>query len=722
MTTASPEDIKHVCEECQKKTDFTLKYEGGLFRPVFRGLRPGQSAIINSPLAIFAEWLYKQWLRLGNFFKAVNNWLFPRRNKIYGTTMDSWVVGNITFAKKQDELVPIHHLRLELWSRTWLGQWRKLSEGYSAEDGSFRLPFELHMARLLRVRTIHFEIYQITEVMITEQIARPVHQLFKCIRIPKGDLIGMEYNLRNIQLFFWEYRTDTALPRAVIKDRQKDAPQYYSQGRLEAIVDQVIPIELIKEKHKLQIKLRPDTITLAEIQADYRENLTVCIEKKLPGYTRGDDWFAERVMNGMNRACFVPDADNPNHYWANYFGKGYYDGNHEYALPDCAMKFALKPNGLPQPLEINTTGPLNAFNRDWWQQHKFTPADGEKWLQAKRVVRVNGGFSAEVDEHFASTHVNTEQYAMTVYRNLRLSPLAMLLYPHVKEVVLINHSADSILLNGYIPQASALSYEGLLARCKDTMGMLDWKGFTCTKPISDAHNSAKAENLFWRITHDYVSWFIHNHLDGIKKYWYEVYCCSEDLLNHAVPVFLSDVDLDALDPRDRERRLAMKAYFKHQYAFDETLDRPVRNGITPAVSAITLHQHFPDDQAEEAISDLIQLCTYIIFIASYMHTWANERQYDDIGEVLYCSLGLRFGEKESGILAPESDLSIAPDLTRSTEMMYFSNLLSRTGYGYITANEDGDINPYFSNLLLSKKEEFAALGVKAEAIESRTNI
>jgi hypothetical protein len=105
-----------------------------------------------------------------------------------------------------------------------------------------------------------------------------------------------------------------------------------------------------------------------------------------------------------------------------------------------------------------------------------------------------------------------------------------------------------------------------------------------------------------------------------------------------------------------------------------------------------------------------------------MHTWANERQYDDIGEVLYCSLGLRFGEKESGILAPESDLSIAPDLTRSTEMMYFSNLLSRTGYGYITANEDGDINPYFSNLLLSKKEEFAALGVKAEAIESRTNI
>jgi len=54
--------------------------------------------------------------------------------------------------------------------------------------------------------------------------------------------------------------------------------------------------------------------------------------------------------------------------------------------------------------------------------------------------------------------------------------------------------------------------------------------------------------------------------------------------------------------------------------------------------------------------------------------------------------------------------------------MWFSNFLSRTEYGFITRDEEKDINPYFSNILLSTKEAFAALGVKVEDIESRTNI
>jgi len=83
---------------------------------------------------------------------------------------------------------------------------------------------------------------------------------------------------------------------------------------------------------------------------------------------------------------------------------------------------------------------------------------------------------------------------------------------------------------------------------------------------------------------------------------------------------------------------------------------------------------------------------------------------------------LRFGDKERGIMAPETDLGIAPDLTRSTGMLWLTNLLSRTEYGFITKNEEGDVNPLFRKLLLDKKEEFARLGVDVHAIESRTNI
>ena len=155
---------------------------------------------------------------------------------------------------------------------------------------------------------------------------------------------------------------------------------------------------------------------------------------------------------------------------------------------------------------------------------------------------------------------------------------------------------------------------------------------------------------------------------------------------------------------------------------DSDMPRQHRDGHLRTVSPLTLTSTLSPEQEKEEIQNLKKACTYMIFVATFLHTWANEHQYEDIGEVLYNCLGLRYGDKESGILAPESDLSIAPDLTRSTQMMWFSNLLSRTEYGFITRNEDHDINPYFCELLTAKKDEFAALGVIIEDIESRTNI
>jgi hypothetical protein len=67
-------------------------------------------------------------------------------------------------------------------------------------------------------------------------------------------------------------------------------------------------------------------------------------------------------------------------------------------------------------------------------------------------------------------------------------------------------------------------------------------------------------------------------------------------------------------------------------------------------------------------------------------------------------------------------MSIAPDLTRSTQMMWWSNMLSRTGYGYITKNEDSDINPKLIEALEAKREDFNALGFDIDTIQSRTNI
>ncbi len=725
MSNTNDQTPKTVCAECLKKTNIGYDDEGRFFMPYFKSINHvevGYSKIISNPITIVFEWILAKFYQLKDGLISLGKWLFPRRSKIYGKLIDSWLVGKIIFEANEAEEIPIHHLPLEFWGRTKLGQWRKLSQGHSKPDGTFRLPFELRCARRFGISSLRFEVSQISHIYYSETEATTVLTIFHKIKIAKSDLIGMEYNLRTIPLCFWEYRQDVKMARVVITEHGKDAPQQYTKARIEAINEQMIPVELTKVKHLEQIKLDPDSITLAEIQADYPENLTMCIEKKLPGYTRGDDWFGERMMNGMNRGLFLPDKEEQGVYWMKYFGKQNYDSNEEYAFPDSLMKFRLKPDGLPTPVMIKLRGPLNAINRDPWQEREFTPADGELWQQAKRVARVNGGLCTEVDEHFAGTHANLEQYAIAAYRNLRLSPLATLLFPHLKEVVLINHTADGILLHQYLPSATAYTYDGIVARVADIMGVMDWKSWTTMTPLSEAHNYAKAEQLFWDITTRYVDYFIERYLDDIRKYWHEVYCFSEDLVNHSVPVFLSDIDFSHLEPREKARYEDMKEYLTAQFCFDYNLPRQHRDGQLKVVSPLTLTSALLPENEREEIANLKKACSYMIFVATFLHTWANEHQNEDIGEVLYNCLGLRYGDKESGVLSPEDDLSIAPDLTRSTQMMWFSNLLSRTEYGFITRNEERDINPYFGELLLSKKEQFAALDVIVENIESRTNI
>jgi hypothetical protein len=55
-------------------------------------------------------------------------------------------------------------------------------------------------------------------------------------------------------------------------------------------------------------------------------------------------------------------------------------------------------------------------------------------------------------------------------------------------------------------------------------------------------------------------------------------------------------------------------------------------------------------------------------------------------------------------------------------MMWWSNMLSKTGYGFITKNEDNDINPKLIEALKAKETDFNALGFNIDTIQSRTNI
>jgi len=726
--TESEVDLDAICQECLEKTHVTHGRKRKFYHPRLKNLnrlelhRSRTHQGIIPRIGIFLVELYNGWLRV---YKKLHNRIFPRRSKIYGhPNPDHLVTGHLTFgSRRADSDSPIFNMHVELWARTFWGGYRKLSQCTSDREGRFQLPYDLYYVHRFYFTKVWVGVYQNGYDHFTRDGSRtPTYTEFKRVPIQKSDLVGIIYDCRQVQLFYWEYRKDTPMPRVVIKDHDKDAPDSYSPGFNEAIEETFVPIELIKEKHLEMIRLKMD-LTYQKIVNDYPENLTVCMEKKHSGITRGDDWFGQRMLNGMYACDFDRDPKNPDLFWVHHHWGSYEKTPHYYAMPDVDMWFKLKDDGLPIPVKITLTGPLTAIEKDERQKRSFTPADGDHWLAAKRICRVSAGLNAELSHHFAGTHINTEQYAIACFRNLRLNPIAGLLKSFLRSVVLVNHTADRILVgNGYITSACALTPKGIDQVVYNSLGTLDWKGFQPMQPISEAHTFAKASNLFWDVVYDFVSHYIDNPANRaqILEHWFEIHCFSEDLVKHSVPFFLCNYLQHALF--EGNGKLKSKTdWYADAHRMDLKEKRTEIDGIQKAVSRIT-DKTDGADVTDADLNDLKQACTYMIYQATFGHTWSNSKQYDDIGEVLYCSLGIRFGDGPEGVLGPESDYSIAPDLTRSTQMMWWSNMLSKTGYGYIIADEDQDVPPDLKKRLEAQREAFAALDLNIDIIQSRTNI
>lgn len=721
MEPNNKDSVAEIIQKCKRETKIHYLHNDGFFTGKFwniNHLEIGYSKMIHNPITILVEAFYYFYKKFRNFITVVHDFLFPRKPKIYVDKLDSYLTGIITHDSLSESRDPIHNVKVEFWVRTkFTFQFRKLGETYTDQHGCFHLNFSLRNARRFFVRSLRIDILLPKDIVYVGQKGTVNWRIFHTIFIKKKNLIGLGYNVHSIALPIWEYRMDTKVPRTYVPKDPKLAPEVYDRKRVDALIQQIVPSELTKTKHLMQIKLDPKLLTIDEIQADYPMNLTQCIEKKLPGFTRSDAWFEERIINGMNKATLMPDVTDHTKYHIKFWGVCHYDFNEHYALPDVDIELVKRDNALPKLHAITFTGPLNAYQKDPWQKQTFRPSDGEKWMQAKRVARMVGSVVAEVDEHFAGTHVNVEQYAIAAYRNLRRNPIATLLYPHIKEVSLINRAADKTIIAGYLPNATALTYEGLTDRVKDILGLLNWKHWKPMTPINEKHTYALAENLFWEQVGKFIDRFFDENEVDIKKEWFEVYSFSKDLVLHSAPVFGSD--FHSSDPREMQR---MKDRFDHGcmvYSCHHIDATQAVNGIKKVITPITKTEKFENDADFQNAKDV---CKYIIMMATFSHTWINEQQYDDLGDIMYNCGGLRFGLKERGVIAPESDLTIAPDLTRATQMLWFTNFLSRTEYGFITRNEEHDVHPYLIELLLDKKADFAKLGVDIEAIESRTNI
>jgi hypothetical protein len=609
------------------------------------------------------------------------------------------------------QLKPLHNATVELWDRDW-GRDDYLGCAETDQNGFFDIWYDPLDAGAMDAPDFQIRVFDHEHVYHSDG---KLELLKKLIYSFDGDdnVTREHYDFGQLAIPYWTYDPDRTLARIHVVEHGSP-PQSFSHGRAVMLVKHAAQVELQRRLHHAEHMLHQHLPSLQHIQSSYPENLTLRLERERPGYTRSDEFFGERILNGMSASVMDKDPTNADRYWLHHHWTSY-EQDDNYAAPNVDIWFELQHDRL-MPVEIalqfrqrghtEARAPLEAPMR-------FTPADGQKWLQAKRVARVSAALNTELDVHLAETHLNTEQYAIATYRNLRRSPLRYLLAPHLKEVILINRDAESRLLgeHAYIPQATALTRNAINERIVQKMGTLDWKNWRPRQIICPQHSYARGAHLFWGVLTEYIDWFFQQFNDEIRKSWYEVHRFSNDLVQHSAPFYLCPWLRGRLDKQG-----SLGDWFEPNERMDLSLPREVVDGIERAIQPVAHSDVYDADSAD----NMKQVCRYAIFHATFMHTWANSRQYDDGGELRYNSIGLRHGTH--GVLSPEEDHSIMQPPDLATDQLWFAWMLSTSNYGFIVKNEDRDIHPQLIRLLIQKQAAFAEIGIDIKTIQSRINI
>lgn len=296
-----------------------------------------------------------------------------------------------------------------------------------------------------------------------------------------------------------------------------------------------------------------------------------------------DEFFVERRLNGFNPGKIRVEKDESKdwQYYIKY---------------DCS-KYTPEPGGiLPQVTEARfqlIDEELKAHSIEYSFQGKTkTVSPGEKdWDSAKRIFRSAEFVFQEIQSHLGRTHMNMDQYAMALYRNIIDNPIKSLLETHFEGLLSIDKNGASAILSyeGFIPEVSVLTSEDVEKILLEEVSKLSykWKPERIKLPdyIKNNHFDPAAMAI-WGLLEEYVEKFFTQNEHAIKHYWSEVVGMSDDLVKHSV--------------------------------------------LNPDFGTL----------AVENVEELKQLCVYVIYHCTFIHSWVNNKQYDDGGDPEYSPFGL----------------------------------------------------------------------------------
>ncbi len=569
----------------------------------------------------------------------------------------------------------------------------KLAEGETTFDGGFRLDLPAFGG----AETVRLKLLETVRTYDADGTPEDAQEVVRTVDVEVGpDTTDVGTHL----VAWWPYRTDFPTPRAGRIDGR--LPETYSVGFMKTLavaVAKTSPARLLLKGKNFFSASSP---SMEDIQSHQPETLTLRVEAKTPGRTRSDAWLADMLLNGFDVALEVgKDAEAPGFLrvritWGDMPATNVYD------LTEVDVQ--LDPRGaevLPTRIVTRVRTPGEDGNWASDTTHTVTPADGARWAQAKRIVRCQYLLHGALDGHITRCHFQTEMFAVAANRTLRHSPIRNVLIPHLKEIVAQGADGDNFAWGpeGILAQQSALTVPAMHARMRRNTAGWDWRGFRPRPVLHPSHRYARAARLYWEVLGEYLeSWFI-GHAQAIISDWQEIRAFSEELVAHSLPYEPPVADpFVVTDGREQS---------------DPSAPRDVVAGARRALSPVT-HTDTPQPGELAALQDL---CRYVLFQATFNHTWTHDGQYDAGGELAYATFGLR-----NGSFGDESDAEVAPLPAQAIEAMSTNTIGTLANYGFLLKDEECDVPPELKASLETHRAAFARLGVDVATIRSRINI
>ncbi len=560
---------------------------------------------------------------------------------------------------------PFRDTLIEIWDRDF-GLDDMVGSGRTNDNGVFEISYDTDDAGEkpdLTVKVLRLDFQGQYEVIYDQDGPRNVSE---------------DYDFQDILVADWEYDPSFDIP--LIRSEGagiSSSPQNFVPPQTRKILLNAATLGLVRVAAN-QRK------TIEGVQETYPDNLTIDKEQEVPGSSRSDEFFVDGVLNGFAPALVTEGPVGTYHVRYNLDP---YVWDEQHQAPSIHLTLKKDSAGTIVPAQIEYRVREKGSNPAVYGPTVVAKAadGGPQWEKAKSYFRIAEFIDGQVKGHLGRAHLNTGQYAISLYRNIQKSPILRLLHPHLKGVSAINtFGKDIIFGNEGVLVLSPLTEHSLVDVMRDDLGQCNWKDWSPRSEITPTgqHYYAKVQQLYWNLIKEYIDHFFSIHEEKIKLDWKEIYAFSQDLVEHSVPFFSYPLDAGEQWYDDSEINAA---------GFNEN----------HAISAITQVQTDPPAQD---IEHLKQACAYAIYHATIWHAWRNDNQAKYGGEIDYARLAIDYEIEEAAF------------------QLFIVNILVQVKHGYLTKNEENDIPEKFVALLRSQAEKFQAAGYDVREIRSRINI